>query len=196
MKRWMYSFVLYIPWLCIAGTVVYLSCMDTRKIIRACAIVVIMASNIGCDQVSKDIIRKRIADRETISFLHDHLMVMKVENQGSFLSIGHDLPQPLRGILLTGIPLGVLMLAFLYILSRTGLSRLTLTGACFILGGGFGNVYDRLMYGSVTDFLHIDFILFQTGIFNMADVSIMVGIGMIITDALYQRKNISDTLLP
>ena len=37
-----------------------------------------------------------------------------------------------------------------------------------------------MAYGSVTDFLHIDFLLFETGIFNLADVSIMVGMGLVL----------------
>ena len=44
-----------------------------------------------------------------------------------------------------------------------------------IIGGGAGNIYDRIVYGSVTDFLYIHYGLFKTGIFNAADVSIMFG---------------------
>ena len=53
-------------------------------------------------------------------------------------------------------------------------------GLSFIIGGGIGNIYDRIVHGSVTDFLHIDLGLFRTGIFNMADVSIMVGMGIVL----------------
>ena len=44
-----------------------------------------------------------------------------------------------------------------------------------IIGGGIGNLYDRVVFGRVTDFLHMNFHFFQTGVFNMADVSIMTG---------------------
>ena len=60
-------------------------------------------------------------------------------------------------------------------------------GMCFLIGGGIGNIIDRLLYGSVTDFLHIDFGLFRTGIFNLADVSIMVGIGILIINSIKQK---------
>ncbi|RYG12161.1 MAG: hypothetical protein EOO07_19495, partial [Chitinophagaceae bacterium] len=43
-------------------------------------------------------------------------------------------------------------------------------------------------YGSVTDFLHLDFVLFRTGIFNMADVSIMVGIGLLLLQNVTAAK--------
>jgi len=37
-----------------------------------------------------------------------------------------------------------------------------------LIGGGIGNVYDCILFGSVTDFLHLDFGIFRTGIFNFA----------------------------
>jgi signal peptidase II len=57
----------------------------------------------------------------------------------------------------------------------------------FAIGGGIGNIYDRLVHGSVTDFMHINFGLFQTGIFNMADVSIMVGMFIFLAQS-YSRQ--------
>jgi signal peptidase II len=64
-----------------------------------------------------------------------------------------------------------------------------LIGWCFVIGGGTGNLYDRIIHGSVTDFLHLDLRLFQTGIFNMADVSIMTGMFIIILGQLNNSAN-------
>jgi signal peptidase II len=68
-----------------------------------------------------------------------------------------------------------------------------MVGAAFVIGGGIGNLYDRIMFGSVTDFLHIDFVIFQTGIFNFADVSIMIGMAMIIAAAYVNRRPLAVT---
>jgi signal peptidase II len=51
-----------------------------------------------------------------------------------------------------------------------------------------GNLIDRILYGSVTDFFHIQIGFFKTGIFNMADVSVTIGILMVLTIALIQKK--------
>ena len=64
---------------------------------------------------------------------------------------------------------------------------MTILGICFVVGGGFGNIYDRLVYGSVTDFLQMNFVIVQTGIFNMADVSIMAGMFMILLEAYLKQ---------
>ena len=60
-------------------------------------------------------------------------------------------------------------------------------GICFLIGGGIGNIYDRIVYGSVTDFFHIDFVIFKTGIFNVADMSIMTGIGLLLLQSFKQK---------
>ena len=78
-------------------------------------------------------------------------------------------------------------LGFLYLMRNKNLSNMTILGSCFIVGGGMGNIYDRIIYGSVTDFLHIDFVIFETAIFNMADVSIMTGVFALVVEAVRLR---------
>jgi signal peptidase II len=116
------------------------------------------------------------------------LTLTRVENTGAFLSLGHTLPKPIKLLLLTVLPLTVLSLALIYLFTRKDLTRFTTLGICFIVGGGIGNIYDRVIYGSVTDFAHIDFGFFQTGIFNMADVSVMTGMCIVFLDTYFNRR--------
>jgi signal peptidase II len=161
--------------------------MKVKPILRILAIVTILISNVGCDQISKSIVRKRIHDNEEISLMNNYLTLTKIENKGAFFSLGHSLPQPIKLWLLCILPMIALGLAFVYLLTKRSLSNIAIVGICFIIGGGIGNIYDRLVYGSVTDFLHIDFVIFQTAIFNMADVSIMTGVFAIVVDAFRSR---------
>ena len=150
----------------------------------------VLIFNIGCDQISKNIVRENINYYEKIELIDNHVILTKIENSGAFLSLGDSFPEPVKIIFLNILPVVMLVLAFLYILLKTSLSRMTVIGICFVIGGGVGNLYDRIMYGSVTDFLHIDFGLFQTGIFNMADVSIMAGMFIIILDSYLSRQRL------
>ena len=150
----------------------------------------LLCSNVGCDQISKGIARQKIQAHEQIALIENYMTLTRIENSGAFLSAGHDLPEPFKTLLLTISPLIILIAAFVYVLRRKNLSTLAITGICFIIGGGVGNIYDRIQYGSVTDFLHIDLGVFQTGIFNMADVSITTGICMILVD-LVRRAALS-----
>ena len=59
----------------------------------------------------------------------------------------------------------------------------------FIIGGGISNVYDRIVYEAVTDFMNMGLFGVRTGIFNFADVSIMVGLGIMLPFAFQKEPN-------
>ncbi|MFI5158359.1 MAG: signal peptidase II [Sphingobacteriales bacterium] len=162
--------------------------MKSNKFIRASIIIIILAFNIGCDQVSKSIVRKDLPDNKVIGFLSNHVTLEKTENTGAFLSMGDNLGGPIKYVLLMALPSLALLAALVYIIIKTDITKYTLLGIIMVIGGGVGNLYDRVIHGSVTDFMHIDFIIFQTGVFNVADMSIMVGMGIILLDSYLKRK--------
>ena len=146
--------------------------------------------NIGCDQISKSIVRQRIEENADIKFASNHITLTKVENTGAFLSLGASMSTPLKWVFLNRVPLLALLSGIVFLFVKTNLSKVSRLGLGCIMGGGIGNIYDRLAYGSVTDFLHIDFGLFQTGIFNLADVSIMMGVGLLAMELFLKRGDI------
>jgi signal peptidase II len=166
--------------------------MLTNRFVRTSLILLILASNIGCDQMSKSIVRKSIPPFERIHFFDNHVMVTRVENTGAFLSMGNSLSASLKFFVLILVPVIALIVALAFLFVKNSLSRSYVIGMAFVIGGGIGNIYDRFIYGSVTDFLHIDFYVFRTGIFNMADVSIMVGAVLMGITALMKRPAIVD----
>jgi signal peptidase II len=163
--------------------------MKAKRIIRTLIIIAVLCCNIGCDQVSKKIVRQTVEYNQQISLVNSFLVLTKVENTGAFLSVGHALPRTARIVLLNLLPLLVLGFALIYLLTKKNLSNRIIVGLCFIIGGGVGNIYDRILYGSVTDFLHMDFILFRTGIFNMADVSILIGTFLVLWDVTVNSES-------
>lgn len=147
-----------------------------------------VAINIGCDQISKNIVRTNVSAYDAIHFLNNHVTITKVENTGAFLSLGDSMGMPFRIMLLIILPILTLLIGFIYVLVKKNLSEYTLMGACFVIGGGFGNIIDRTIRGSVTDFLHFRWGVFQTGIFNMADVSIMIGVFILLFTTYFDNK--------
>jgi len=160
--------------------------MTTKSIIRIVLILLIITVNIGCDQFSKTIVKRSVLPYETIRVLNDHLTVTRVENSGAFLSAGDSMSTTSKQIFLTLIPIIAMILGLTYLVVKP-VSNNMLIGLCFVIGGGVGNLFDRILYGSVTDFLYVKFGFFQTGIFNMADVSIMVGIFVILIQFFLKR---------
>ncbi|MCF0063464.1 signal peptidase II [Dyadobacter chenwenxiniae] len=162
--------------------------IKSDRLIRNIAIVIILIFNIGCDQISKNVIRKNVGFYQTISVIEDVVTITYVENTGAFLSLGSSLPHTLKVVLLSIIPLIALCFGIAYILLKKNLTLLSALALSFAIGGGIGNIYDRLVHGSVTDFLHINFGFFQTGIFNMADVSIMTGMLIFFIQSYTRQK--------
>lgn len=162
--------------------------MNKKGILRALLIVVTLTVNVGCDQISKAMVRNRIDENEQISVVNPYFTLMRVENEGAFLSLGDSLPKMARFILLALFPLAVLGFGIGYLFLKRNISKSALLGFAFVIGGGMGNLYDRLVYGSVTDFMHMDFVIFKTGIFNMADVSIMTGIAIVLLGSFLGKQ--------
>lgn len=166
--------------------------MNKKGILRALLIVVTLTVNVGCDQISKAMVRNRIDENEQISVVNPYFTLMRVENEGAFLSLGDSLPKMARFILLALFPLAVLGFGIGYLFLKRNISKSVLLGFAFVIGGGMGNLYDRLVYGSVTDFMHMDFVIFKTGIFNMADVSIMTGISIVLLGSFLGKQKDRD----
>ncbi len=151
------------------------------KLSRTAFIVLLIVFNIAIDQISKIIVRAQVTPFSETPIIGDYFTLHNVENTGAFLGMGSDFNPTLRLILLLILPIGVLGYVLYYIIKNKSLDRFSLIGFCCIIGGGVANVYDRIVYGSVTDFFHIDLGgVFKTGIFNVADMSVMLGMGLLL----------------
>ena len=89
--------------------------------------------------------------------------------------------------LLTFIILVIILIIFFMVLKSYGLKKYSLL---MILGGAIGNVYDRIFYGAVPDFIDFHIGNFHWFIFNVADIFITLGvIFMIIIEITGNNKN-------
>ncbi|HAD13171.1 MAG TPA: signal peptidase II [Saprospirales bacterium] len=118
--------------------------------------------------------REHVADHEQIHIAGDHFLLTKVENTGAFLSMGDDWAPWTKTFWLHVVP-SCMMLGLGIWLFLSNIPMRMALGLCCIIGGGVGNILDRIAYGSSTDFLYINIGFFKTGIFNFADVSITFG---------------------
>jgi len=163
--------------------------MRTRMI-KALLIVCIVLVNIGCDQATKQIARKHLADKGTV-FLVDRVLVLRyVENEGGFLSLGAGLPKPVRSVVFIAFPLIVLGCMLAYFVRARHIEWRVLAGFAFLLGGGMGNLIDRLLRdGRVSDFINVGIGRLRTGIFNFADLSVMLGCLLLVASSWTGRPS-------
>ncbi|AEH01336.1 signal peptidase II [Lacinutrix sp. 5H-3-7-4] len=156
---------------------------------RTLFITILIVVNIALDQISKFWVRANIPAGSRSEILGEYFTLHNVENTGAFLGLGSDFNPVLKIILLNVLPVVVLTLVLFHIFRDKTLDKFSLIGFCCIIGGGIANLYDRILYGQVTDFWHIDLGgVFRTGIFNIADVSVMVGMGLLILGNFKKKK--------
>lgn len=156
--------------------------------LKKTAIVLLVLLNVGCDQISKNVVRKNIKNHDRIELIGSNFILLKVENKGAMLGFGASLPPVLKIILLQVLPVLVLLVLLFRIISNTNMNIWLVAAFACVIGGGMGNLIDRIAYGQVTDFFHINIGYFKTGIFNMADVSVTLGVLLILFLNIKNRK--------
>ncbi len=164
--------------------------MKAKRVLRIFYILILLVSTISCDQITKDIVRKKMEYHTQINVISTYVILTKVENTGAFLGLGNSIPRPLYVLLMILLPLIAIGYALYYLMKKNTLSNLLIIGISFAIGGGIGNIIDRIVYGSVTDFLYFDFVVFHTGVVNMADISVTTGFFMILFSQYSNRRKI------
>lgn len=144
--------------------------------IKTFLILLVFFPLIGCDRITKNQAMNHLKGQEPLSFLNGFLKLAYHENTGGMLSLGSNLPEAIRFSLFTVLVGLVLFTGLFYILFKP-MNKLGFTVGLLILAGGFGNLYDRAINdGRVVDFMLLQLGPLQTGIFNVADIAIMVGL--------------------
>ncbi len=148
---------------------------------RALLILLVLTSCIGCDQVSKDIAQDSLRFSRPVELLGGLLHLYYAENSGVAFSLGAELSKSLRYWLFT-VGSGVVLIGlFLYALLRRRSTRWQIVAYALMIGGGLSNLLDRLFNdGRVIDFMMIKVGAVHTAIFNLADVMILFGCGLLV----------------
>ena len=150
-------------------------------------LIILILFNIGIDQYSKKIVREEIIPGSQTEILGKLLQLMNVENSGAFLGMGSESNPTVKLIFLLILPIIVILSVLYYLFTNKSIDKLTSVGLSCIVGGGLANLYDRFIYGSVTDFLFMDFGIAKTGIFNLADLSVTTGMILILLSTFKEK---------
>lgn len=111
-------------------------------------------------------------------YLGGFFRIEYAENSGAFLSLGAALSQETRFWIFV-VAVAIFLVGAGWVLFRDRrLDRMSAFALSIILGGGIGNLIDRSIRPNhgVVDFLNVGIGNFRTGIFNIADMAIMLGV--------------------
>ncbi len=155
--------------------------MDLEKKKRYGVITAIILIIIIIDHLTKIIAKTTLKYSAPKIYLGDFFRFQYAENTGAMLGLGSSLPENVRFWLLT-VVVGILLLVLLgYVLFGRHLTRVQIISLSLISGGGLSNFLDRIINnGRVVDFMNMGIGWLRTGIFNVADVMIMIGMGLIL----------------
>jgi signal peptidase II len=152
-----------------------------RRILPVMIPAVVLCSCIGCDQWTKSLATEHLRQAPAMSFLGDTLRIQYAENPGAFLGAGSRLPASTRFAILVVVNAVFLALIAGLVLVKRPAGRGQHLAIVLLLAGGIGNLIDRLFHnGLVIDFLNVGIGPVRTGIFNVADMAIMGGFGILI----------------
>ena len=154
---------------------------------RWLALIVAAVATIGCDRVTKHAASAMLAGQPGRSYLADTVRLDYSENTGGFLGLGADLPPVARTVVFS-VGTSLALVALIAFAIRRSLGFLPALGLVFFVAGGSSNLVDRIVRGSVVDFLNVGIGPLRTGIFNVADVAIMCGAGLFVLAELQRSR--------
>ena len=153
---------------------------------RLLILTLVVITCIALDQATKALARATLATAEPLIFAGGLARLLYAENAGAFLSLGADLPPDVRFwvfAVLVALLLVALVVFALRMSAQTPL--LTLVAVSLFVAGGIGNLIDRLANdGRVIDFMQVGVGWLRTGVFNVADMAIMAGVGLMVLSML------------
>jgi signal peptidase II len=150
---------------------------------------------LSCDRVTKDLAKTHLMNKPTVSYLHNTVQLMYVENTGAAMSFGDDLSKTTGRWLLGILPLFFLIGLTAYTVRQAKEMRtMKVLSFALIISGGLGNIIDRLLFDRhVTDFMVIGTSSIRTGVFNFADVCVSAGaIGLML---FYRDRNTQSKII-
>ena len=134
------------------------------------------------DIVSKLVVSNFMVVNDSILVIKNFLYITYVKNTGAAWSI-------FSGETLGLIIVSLIIISFIiyYISKNKPSTKIEKIGYGMILGGSFGNLLDRIIYGYVIDFLDFNIFGYNYPIFNLADTFIVVGVFILIVCSI--REN-------
>jgi signal peptidase II len=143
----------------------------------------IAAVVVALDRLTKSLIKTHVSAVDSITVVPGWLNIVHSENPGIAFGMLADATGAWRDILLIGFS-SVVLVAIAVMLLRSSAPRdaWLRAGLGLILGGAFGNLYDRIVNGTVTDFVEAHAGGHYFPAFNVADSAITVGACLLLLD--------------
>jgi len=141
------------------------------------------------DRFTKGFVKTHITAYDTITVIPGVFNIVHTENPGIAFGMLSNASGAWRDVLLIGFSAAVLVAISVMLLRPASRHDAVLrTALAFILGGAFGNLYDRVVNGTVTDFVEVHAGQHYFPAFNVADSAITVGACLLLLDMWWAKE--------
>ncbi|MGO8933212.1 MAG: signal peptidase II [Terracidiphilus sp.] len=152
-------------------------------------LLLISALVIVADRLTKTWVSLHIPLGGAIPIIPRVLRITHWTNEGAAFSLFADTASPhvVRWALVTFTLVAALVIFI--VLLRLGFQfTFTTIALALILGGALGNVHDRIVYGSVIDFIEVHIFSYHWPDFNVADSSVVTGACLLLLDSILPHR--------
>lgn len=146
---------------------------------RLSIIVFIVLSILVFDQITKHLVKNYIGVNDSIEIL-PFLHIVNVRNTGAAFGMFKWMGSKFF--------IAISFFAIFFVIIMLKRSSYNAIGLSLILGGALGNLIDRLLYGSVIDFIDIFIDKYHWPAFNVADSSLTIGIAIILITSVIKKR--------
>lgn len=152
-------------------------------------LLLISAIVVFLDRLTKVLVSTRIPIGEAIPVIPGFLRISHWTNEGAAFSLFADSTSPntVRWGL-TAFSLFAALVVLVVLVRMSDRISLPTVALALIFAGALGNVHDRIVYGSVIDFIEVHIFGYHWPDFNVADSSIVTGACLLMLDSLLPRK--------
>jgi signal peptidase II len=142
------------------------------------------------DQITKAIVRSQLNMYSSVTVVPGLLNLTHVRNTGAAFGFLNATDFPLKTIVLAAIAMAALIGVGAYAATLAHHQFAARAGLALIIGGAAGNLIDRLVDGSVVDFVDVYWRTHHFWAFNVADSAITIGVAIMILDMLGVRTHV------
>ena len=150
---------------------------------------IVVTVGVALDQISKQLAEGRLVLDRFVPVIDGFFALRLSRNQGAFFSLGESMSDGVRRAFFVVATLGAIaLIGHLYRKAEDD-QRALRWALALLLAGAVGNLIDRVLEGSVIDFLHLHLRdVFHWATFNFADIYITFGLVFLLVDLFRAKK--------
>ncbi len=156
--------------------------MNKKKLIYTISFFILLL-----DQLIKVIVVNNMKLHQEITLIKNFFSIYYVKNTGAAFSILGN-----QTLLLIVVSCLCLIIIKEYIKKEQNITTLSMLSLGLIVGGTIGNLFDRIIYHAVIDYLAFDIFTYSFPVFNLADIAITVGTFFLIVGYIIENKKSGD----